>query len=94
MKLIIKKLIIKMKINDHSFSEYYTVRSINTKEFVFVNIGSGCGVKNFNCQVYSYDRVLELLRTIPNCEGIYYQIGTHTNRKYVPIDGNKEPDWL
>lgn len=92
MKIIIKKLVIKMKLNNHSFTEYFSVRSIESKHFVFATLGSGCSTKNFNSQVYSYAKVVELLRTIPDCEGIYYQVGTHTNRKYVLI-GDTEPEW-
>ena len=40
-----------------------------------------------------YDKVIELLKTIPDCEGIYYQQGTHNNRIYIPI-GYNEPIWL
>lgn len=93
MKLIIKKLVIKMKLNNNTYTEYYSVRSIETKQNVFASLGSGCGTKNFNAQVYPYSKVLELLKTIDNCEGIYYQVGSHNNRKYIPI-GDNEPNWL
>lgn len=92
MKIIIKKLIIKMKLNKLAYTEYYSVRSIETKHNVFAKLGSGCNTKNFNSQVFSYDKVVELLRTIPDCDGIFYQVGTHTNRKYILI-GDTEPDW-
>jgi hypothetical protein len=93
MKIIIKKLVIKMKLNKNAYTEYYSVRSIETKQNVFATLGSGCGTKNFNAQIFSYDKVIELLKKIPDCEGIYYQVGSHTNRKYIPI-GDNEPNWL
>ena len=81
-----------MKINKDAFNEYYSVRCIETKQNVFAKLGSSCNTRNFNKQVYPYEKVLELLKTIENCEGIFYQVGTHTNRKYILI-GDNEPDW-
>jgi hypothetical protein len=89
-KFIVKHIIVKMKLENNV---YYSVKSIQTKTLPFIKYGSVCQVKNFNANLYSYDKVLSILREIDSNSEIYEQHGHHKNRTYTKITNNLEPIW-
>ena len=90
MKFIVKHIIVKMKLENNV---YYSVKSIQTKTLPFIRYGSVCQVKNFNANLYSYDKVLSILREIDTNAMIMQQHGHHKDRTYTEIMDNIEPIW-
>ena len=89
-RFIVKHIIIKMKTGNNT---YYSVKSTQTKDLPFIKYGSVCQVKNFNCNLYSYAKVLSILKEIDSIAEIYEQKSHHTTKSYKLITDDIEPIW-
>ena len=89
-KFIVKHVIIKMKTGNNI---YYSVKSTQTKTTPFINYGSVSQVKNFNCNLYTYAKVLSILKEIDTNAEIYEQKSHHTTKTYKLITDTIEPNW-